>query len=102
MRANVDIVTADELQPPVRSDPEQSESCRDVADLGPISNMKPHDMRRDEQAPAGIDLKIATVDSSGIDVLNNPWFACRRIDPVHCQGILAAREHLRAVVLYAA
>jgi len=81
--ADIDVVFADEVEPPVIFDPEDGEARRDGAQSRPVLDEDWHDMGGDQQAAARVDVKGPAVNAVRIDVPDQARLTRRLVDRIH-------------------
>jgi len=91
--AGFDIVFAYESELAVLADAEHRQASRHEPRPGAVFDRQSPDMRGDQKAPARIDVKVATVNTARVGVLDHLRFAACRIDREHRQIVLAADKH---------
>src|SRR6516165_6361151 len=78
--SDIDVVFADEVEPAAVVDPKDSKTRWHGAQGSIILHKERHDVCGDQQAPARVDMKSATVNTVRLDVLDQTGLAGRRVD----------------------
>src|SRR5205814_338561 len=100
LAGHVDIVLAYEGELAVVADAEDRQTGRDGPDRVAVSHVHREIVLGHEHASTRIDVKRARMDGARLDVLYRRWLAGGLVDRVHRDAVLAALEHLLALVLH--